>query len=420
MVKKPDKMVPEVRFKGFTDDWEQRKLKELVLQHQAGIYIKKEKYGSGKNIIGVQNFYTSDSVDGEIYRLAPVDDNSYLLHTGDLVYSESSLVPSGIARTLYVTKKGNGTAYAWHTRKYSVKQDIINSAFLSLSMDYCLRIRRHLMRTATQTAMTGITTKDYFNSSIRYPQISEQIKISEIIKKINTIISLQQRKLEQLQLLKRAMLQKLFAGQDKPQPVLRFKGFTSNWTQHQLKEVIEKVYSGLTGKNKSDFGHGQAKYITYLNVHDNAIADPTGTEQIEIDSKQNTVNKNDLLFTISSEVPEEVAYNSVWPVDEDNVYLNSFCFGITPQEEIVNSFFLSYCLRSPKMRAAIYPLAQGISRFNISKKNLLKLNITIPALSEQEDIFKNLRLIERLVDLQRDYLYQLTTLKNFLLQKLFI
>lgn len=197
-------------------------------------------------------------------------------------------------------------------------------------------------------------------------------------------------------------------------PNLRFKGFTDDWEQRKLINIIKKSYTGLTGKSKSDFGHGQAKYITYLNVHDNAVADPTGIDQIEIDSTQNTVNKNDLLFTTSSEVPEEVAYNSVWPVDEDNVYLNSFCFAITPQTKIVDSFFLSYYLRSPKMRKAIYPLAQGISRFNISKKNLLQLSITIPALPEQNAIYKLIRLVEQLIDLQQRKLQKLQSLKKYL------
>lgn len=190
--------------------------------------------------------------------------------------------------------------------------------------------------------------------------------------------------------------------------------------QCKLADISIKTYSGLTGKTKKDFGHGKAKYITYMNVHDNAVANFDGIDKIEIDTKQNEVIKNDLLFTVSSEVPEEVAYNSVWPFNDQNVYLNSFCFGIRPQLNKVNSFFLTYYLRSPQMRKTIFPLAQGISRFNISKKNILNLNIEIPGLEEQNDIYKTIRSVEYIIYSYQNKFNQLTTIKKFLLQKLFV
>ena len=82
--------VPEIRFPRFTDAWEQRKLGEVVKSHNAGVYISKEDYGEGTNIIGVGNIYDSDSVDGGIYRYAPVTDGKFLLDENDLIYGESS------------------------------------------------------------------------------------------------------------------------------------------------------------------------------------------------------------------------------------------------------------------------------------------------------------------------------------------
>ena len=207
--------------------------------------------------------------------------------------------------------------------------------------------------------------------------------------------------------------------QNKKVPTVRFKGFTNDWEQHKLGEVCEKTYSGLTGKNKQDFGHGKAKYITYLNVHDNAIATTKGVDQVEIDPKQNEVVKGDLLFTVSSEVPEEVALNSVWPGTDNNVYLNSFCFGMRPMSKSVNSFFLTYYLRSPQMRRNIYPLAQGISRFNISKRGILSLTINLPNIREQINVYKVIKNIECLVTLQQQKLDLLKQLKKGLLQKMF-
>ena len=87
------------------------------------------------------------------------------------------------------------------------------------------------------------------------------------------------------------------------------------------------TFTGLSGKTKEDFGHGDAKFITYMNVFSNPIADLQMTETVEIDSKQNCVKAGDVFFTTSSETPEEVGMSCVMPENADNTYLNSFCFG---------------------------------------------------------------------------------------------
>ena len=271
------------------------------------------------------------------------------------------------------------------------------------------------------STLKRLYNKNILNTEIILPKIKEQTAVGKLIEKFDYLITLQQRKLEQLKQLKKAMLQQLFVSKNSKQPVLRFKNFDSDWRQHSLKDISAKTYSGLTGKSKDDFGHGKARYITYLNVHNNEVAISDGVEQIEVDSKQNKVLKGDLLFTISSEVPSEVALNSVWSSEAGtDIYLNSFCFGIRPKSNYVNSFFLTYYLRSPQMRKLIYPLAQGISRFNISKRSILALKINTPVLPEQISICKVLMHIDNLITYQQNKLTQLTTLKRYLLQKLFI
>lgn len=204
-------------------------------------------------------------------------------------------------------------------------------------------------------------------------------------------------------------------------PELRFAGFADAWEERKLGEVAEKVYSGLSGKTKSDFGHGEAAYVTYINVHDNVIAKAKEIEKVEVDLKQNQVQKGDIFFTISSEVPEEVALNSVWPYETNTrLYLNSFCFGYRSNFKLVNPFFLSYYLRSPHLRQIIFPLAQGISRFNISKKSILQLPIKLPKLQEQKDIYRILQDLENLLSLQHQKLAKYQSVKKSLLQQMFI
>ena len=204
---------------------------------------------------------------------------------------------------------------------------------------------------------------------------------------------------------------------NKKTPKLRFKGFVDDWGQRKLGS-IGSTYTGLSGKTKEDFGHGEAQYITYLNIFLNTVSDITMTDKVEIDTTQNEVKYGDVLFTTSSETPEEVGMSSVWMGDSPNTYLNSFCFGFRPNQKI-NPYFLGYSLRAPYMRDKIKILAQGISRYNISKNKVMELEISLPNNEEQKLLGTFLQRIDLIITLHQRKLEQLNLKKKALLQKLF-
>lgn len=148
---------------------------------------------------------------------------------------------------------------------------------------------------------------------------------------------------------------------------------------------IGSTYTGLSGKTKEDFGHGDGKFITYMNVFSNPISNIEMVEPIEIDGKQNTVLSGDIFFTTSSETPEEVGMASVLVENVQNMYLNSFCFGFRPNITL-DPYYMGYMLRSTNFRKNMILLAQGISRYNISKTKTMELNVSIPVLEEQSKI----------------------------------
>lgn len=138
----------------------------------------------------------------------------------------------------------------------------------------------------------------------------------------------------------------------------------------------------MTGKTKEDFGHGNGRFVTYLNVFANPVSDTSKVEAIEIDNFQNEVKYGDVFFTTSSETPEEVGMSSVWLGNSENTYLNSFCFGFRPTEKI-DPYYLACMLRSNDIRKKITFLAQGISRYNISKSKMMGIEISVPKEEEQ-------------------------------------
>ena len=193
--------------------------------------------------------------------------------------------------------------------------------------------------------------------------------------------------------------------------------FHISWEQRKLGS-IGSTYTGLSGKTKEDFGHGEAQYITYLNVFQNTISNITMTDKVEIDTTQTEVKYGDVLFTTSSETPEEVGMSSVWLGDTPNTYLNSFCFGFRPKQKI-DLYFLGYSLRAPYMRDKIKILAQGISRYNISKNKVMELEISLPNNEEQNLLGNFLRHIDLIITLHQRKLNNLKLKKKALLQKLF-
>ncbi|MCT4383505.1 restriction endonuclease subunit S [Leuconostoc suionicum] len=200
-------------------------------------------------------------------------------------------------------------------------------------------------------------------------------------------------------------------------PSLRFRGYTDDWEERKLGDVGD-TFTGLTGKTKEDFGHGSAKFVTYVNVFQNPIATLDQLDAVEIDEKQNQVQKGDVFFTTSSETPEEVGMSSVWTYDTKNVYLNSFTFGYRPRV----SFDLNYMasmLRSPSIRKKITFLAQGISRYNISKTKMLEIEIPAPNLSEQKKIGSFFKLLDDTIALHQRKLDLLKEQKKGFLQKMF-
>ncbi|MBO7051475.1 MAG: restriction endonuclease subunit S [Prevotella sp.] len=155
-------------------------------------------------------------------------------------------------------------------------------------------------------------------------------------------------------------------------------------------EDMGSFFGGLTGKRKEDFVDGNARFITYMNVFSNPSLDTTATGSVRIGEKekQNKIQKGDILFTGSSETPDEAGMSCVVTKDlDDDYYMNSFCFGIritTPS--LYNLDYLKHLLRSAKTRKNISKSSSGVTRFNVSKARFGKILIPIPSLQEQERI----------------------------------
>ena len=265
-----------------------------------------------------------------------------------------------------------------------------------------------------------VSIKDdtFFAMPINLPSEQEQSKIASFLQSLDERIAAQEKLVASLKKYKRGSLSALFPKKGEITPQYRFAGFTKPWEQRKLGDMGSTL-NGLSGKTKDDFGHGEAKFITYMNVFSNPIADLTMTESIEIDKKQKSVKAGDVFFTTSSETPDEVGMSSVMPEDADNIYLNSFCFGYRPTEKF-DLNYLAYVLRADSFRKEMTFLAQGISRYNISKNKVMEVCIPVPTIEEQTKVGRYFRNLDNLITLHQHKYDTLLSLKNALLQQMFI
>jgi len=411
--------LPQIRFAGFTDGWEQRKLENVANYIRGSFpqpYTNSDFYDeeNGKPFVQVADigFDLKLNPDTKAHISKIAEPKSRFVEAGKVVVALQGSIEKSIGRTAI-------TQYdAYFDRTILIFEDYkvpINKLYFAQVIKKLFEREKERAWGATISTITKEHLNDFV---IGVPKIEEQKLLGNFFVNIDDNISLHQRKLELLKETKKSLLQKMFPKDGANVPEIRFTGFTDVWKQRKLGEVGE-TFTGLSGKTKEDFGHGDAKFVTYKNVFSNPIADPNGTENVEIDNKQREVEYGDVFFTTSSETPEEVGMSSVWLENTENVYLNSFCFGYRPTVEF-DPYYLAFMLRSPVVRKKFIFLAQGISRYNISKSKVMGMEVPIPSLNEQKNVGELFKNLDNLITLHKSELSSLKNLKKSLLQQMFI
>lgn len=401
---------PSLRFKGFTEYWESHKLKEVAL-YRNGKAHEDSITDDGKFIVVNSKFV---STNGEVVKTSNAQNEP--LYKNEIAFVLSD-VPNGraIARTFLVDQSG----------KYTLNQRIAGITPLENTFPYFLHVlmnrHKYFLSFDDGAKQTNLSVKDVMGFESNYPKYKEQERIGELFKQLDNMIILHQRRHDKFMRMREALFEKMFPKDGDVAAPLRFKGYGSVWQKKTLGK-IGTTYTGLSGKTKDDFGHGEARFVTYVNVFKNPIADIKGVDFVEIDASQNIVKSGDVLFTTSSETPEEVGMSSVWLGDTENTYLNSFCFGYRLfSSEKIDPLYLAYLLRSPEIRKQFQFLAQGISRYNISKTKVMDIVISVPEdYEEQVKIGKLFFNLDKLIELTQKKHEKLESLKKAMLNKMFV
>ena len=275
-------------------------------------------------------------------------------------------------------------------------------------------IQKNVHKIVVGGAIPTMSQEEIANFKIAVPTLPEQQRIVSVLSLWDTAIAKQTALIEKLTLRKRGLMQQLLTGKK------RLKGFDEEWMEVRLGDIGD-TYSGLINKNKDDFEEGNARYIPYMNVFSNEKVDTNNLGQVKVSAseKQTKVKYGDIFFTVSSETPEEVGMASVLLYDIENTYLNSFCFGYRPNGfETLLPVFASHLLRGNSFRKEMYKIAQGSTRFNISKNEVMDMRIALPSINEQNAIASVLVNADKEIEIQKQKLAALQEQKKGLMQVL--
>ena len=265
----------------------------------------------------------------------------------------------------------------------------------------------HIGQYSTGSGVPTLNRNNVHRHKTFIPKLKEQNKIAAFLSLLDERIVTQNKIIDKLQSLIKGLNDFLYT---------QYGGeVLTSFTE------LGTSYSGLSGKSAQDFGSGKP-FITYLNVYSNNVIKENDFQYVAIkdDEKQNVVKYGDVLFTLSSETPEEVGVGSVY-LGKEKVYLNSFCFGIhITNTEVAFSPYLSYYVSLTAFRKFIYPYAQGSTRFNLCKADFEKASIKLPTLADQKRIYSVLGHIDCKIETERQMLNLYNSQKQYLLRQMFI
>ena len=307
-------------------------------------------------------------------------------------YSTANFCPARKDDVLLVMSdlpKGRALAKAYLVRQddlYAVNQPVCSlTAYRDCAeyLFYILNRNPYFLRFDDGVNQTHLLNHVFQKCPVVLPrEVPEQRAIATALGDVDALLDGLERLIPKKRDLKQAAMQQLLTGKT------LLPGFSGEWEVKRLEE-LGSTYGGLTGKTKADFGVGEGRYVTFMNVMANVVIDSGLLEQVRVlpSESQNQLNKGDLLFNGSSETAEEVAMCSLMAEDVPNLFLNSFCFGFRLRDEQqTDGLFLAYYIRANPGREVMKFLAQGSTRYNLSKGALLEASIGLPLKEEQTAI----------------------------------
>lgn len=351
------------------------------LDFKNGLNKGKDFFDYGTPIVNYTDVYKKRGLKKADIRgkvsLTPDEIHRFDVRKNDIFFTRTSETPDEVGMSSVLLEDVENGVFSGFVLRGRPKNDM----FVPEYCKYCFSteaVRNAIITGCTYTTRALTNGKQLSAVEIPVPSKSEQEAIAAALSDIDALIANLEKLIAKKRVIKQGAMQELLSGSH------RLKGFNTPWKSYRVGD-IGIFYSGLSGKSKADFGTGSARYITFMNVLANSIINIRKLESVRVldGESQNAVEKDDLFFNMSSETPEEVGMCAVLTEDLEDTYLNSFCFGFRVTEPEMHPLFLSYYFNSQEGRKIMGVLAQGATRYNLSKSFFSDTVITVPEKCEQ-------------------------------------
>lgn len=380
---KEKRRVPKLRFPGFTEDWEQRKLGD-VTNIKTGSRNQQDSVTNGQYPF----FIRSEKIE----KLDRYDFDT-----------EAILVP-GDGRIGEIFHYYNGK-FALHQRVYKVDNFKGVDAFFLLYLFQC-SFKEHALRLNAQGTVPSLRLPMFTEWNICIPSLQEQIGIGRLLNKIELMITLHQRKLDNLKLKKKALLQKLFPKNGERYPELRFSGFTDAWEQRKLGEFVKIV----SGDAPSTFISGNCIYVKVDDLNYSDRIQLSSSNLVNANPKAHLVNQGATIFPKRGVA---IMTNKVRIMGKDG-YLDTNMMALIP-EEIDKDFLFTFI-----QKTGLYKIADTSTIPQINNKHIEPYMIQVPSEKEQAYIGVIFKKIDKIITLHQRKLDHLKLQKKALLQQMFV
>lgn len=390
-INKDSQKAPNLRFKGFTDDWEERKLGE----------ISKIKTGS------------SDLQDADATGNYPFFVRSENIERSNrfLFEGEAILIP-GEGRLGEIYHYINGK-FDYHQRVYKIS-NFSDYNVQGLFVLYYLKknFKRHALKYTVKATVDSLRLPTLLEFNIMVPNNEEQQKIGTFLRQIDNTITLHQRKLDQLNQLKEALLQQMFPGKGETVPKLRFAGFEGDWEERKLSSMT--MYKN--GKSHEDKQSTSGKY-ELINLNSISISGGLKHSGKFVEETDDTLQKDDLVM-ILSDVGHGDLLGRVALIPNDNMFVLNQRVALLRSNETADPNFLFSYINAHQH----YFKSQGagMSQLNISKGSVENFTSNVPTIQEQNHIGTFFKSLDNIIVLYQGKLDQLQNMKQVLLQNMFI
>ena len=394
---------PEIRFKGFTDDWEQRKLGEIITEYketvdsECTLPILTSSKTEGV-ILQEEHFGRKQQHDITGYNILPRNYCTYRNRSDgvDFTFNINKCCDKGIISKFYPVFSGKNS-------------DVF---FLSLVLNNSDEVVREIAYTCTGTGQKVLSFLDLQKMKVRVPSYDEQKEIAAYFENLDHLITLHQRKYDKLVMSKKSMLEKMFPKNGQTKPEIRFSGFTDDWEQRKFSDITFPAGE----KNKDNL---PLESYSITNEHGFVPQD----EKFENGGTMREADKR-MYYIVS---PNSFAYNpariNVGSIGYQNVGKNvivSSLYEVFKTSEVVDDRLLWHWFKSPDFQKLIMQLQEGGVRLYFYYDKLCMGEVSLPSLEEQRKVGKLFDTLNNLITLHQRELEKLKKIKLSMLEKMFV